>query len=240
MNSPRIFNPTPQITRIELLDGQCCYVVDDVLLDPDPLVTWAEANQAQFRRVDFNAYPGTYLRVPGALESALQDFFQRHMRGLFDARRLLRMHCRLGMVTLSPQALRPFQWLCHSDNFGLERTQSIQASVLYLFRDETLGGTSFYAPVGSPQITRQLFDDSSSLDAEAFTARYGVQPGYMCQSNEHFRLVGTVPARWNRMVFYDGSLLHSGHITAPEKLTDVPRTGRLTFNGFFTCRRRTV
>lgn len=239
MNSPRIFNPSPQITRVELLDGRCCFVVDDVLLDPEALVAWAEANRAQFRPVDFNAYPGTYLAVPGALEAALQDFFHCHMRGLFDARRLIRMHCRLGMVTLPPQALRPFQWLCHSDHFGLDRTQSIQASVLYLFRDEALGGTSFYAATGTPQATRQLFGDASSLGAEAFTARYGVPPGYMVASNDYFRLVGTVPARWNRMVFYDGSLLHSGHITAPDRLTDEPANGRLTFNGFFTCRRRT-
>lgn len=238
MDPTRIFNPAPQITRVELLDGSFCYVADDVLLEPEALVAWAAVNCADFRPVDFNAYPGTYLLPEDGLRDALQDFFLRHMRGLFDARRLLQMHCRLGMVTLRPEALRPFQWLCHSDNFGLEPSQSIQASVLYLFQDETLGGTSFYEPTGSPRATRQLFADASAMASEAFAARYGLKPGYMEGPNDHFRLVGTVSARWNRMVFYDGSLLHSGHITAPEKLTDDPLTGRLTFNGFFTCRRR--
>lgn len=239
MDTSTIFNPAPRIERIALAGGQACYVVDDVLLDPDRLVTWAAASHAQFRPVDFNAYPGTYLMAPAALEGALHQFFLHHMRGLFDARRLVQMHCRLGMVTLAPEALRPYQWLCHSDNFGLDRSQSIQASVLYLFRDEALGGTSFYAPTRSPQETRRLFADASALPADAFAARYGIRPGYMAGSNDYFQRIGTVPARWNRMVLYDGSLLHSGHVTAPERLTDDPRSGRLTFNGFFTCRRRT-
>jgi len=46
-----------------------------------------------------------------------------------------------------------------------------------------------------------------------------------------------VPARWNRMIFYAGTIFHSGEIAHPQLLTDDPRTGRLTLNGFFTCRR---
>jgi hypothetical protein len=39
------------------------------------------------------------------------------------------------------------------------------------------------------------------------------------------------------LIFYDGGLLHSGDITAPGKLSKDPVAGRLTLNGFFTCRR---
>jgi hypothetical protein len=39
------------------------------------------------------------------------------------------------------------------------------------------------------------------------------------------------------LIFYSGTVFHSGHITAPERLCDDPRRGRLTLNGFFTCRR---
>ena len=42
------------------------------------------------------------------------------------------------------------------------------------------------------------------------------------------------------MIFYDGSILHSGDILAPEKLSADPRIGRLTLNGFFTSRRNMV
>lgn len=234
------FNPRLSIERVALANGRACYVVDDALLEPEHLVAWASAQSSAFRPVDFNAYPGTYLMLPGQLSNVLQEFFHRHMRGLFDARRLLQMHGRLAMVTLPPHALRPYQWLCHSDNFALEPSHSIQASVLYLFKDAALGGTSFYEPVRSPKETMQLFADSAALDGEAFTRRYGIQLGYMHASNDYFTQIGSVAARWNRLIFYDGSLLHSGDITAPERLSTDPLKGRLTLNGFFTCRRKAV
>ena len=70
-----------------------------------------------------------------------------------------------------------------------------------------------------------------------FIERYGLTPAYLCDDNAYFRRVATVPARWNRGIFYSGALLHSGQITAPERLAADPATGRLTVNFFFNCRR---
>jgi hypothetical protein len=237
MQSLAVFNPHPQIERVALDNGAFVYVVDDALLEPERYVEWAAVNADAFRPVDFNAYPGTYVLLPDLIDEALRHYFTVHMRGRFDARRLEQMHCRLSMVTLPPDALRPYQWLCHSDRYDLDAARSIQASVLYLFKDASLGGTSFYVPAKSADETRQLFRDSAELSGEAFAQRYGIQPGYMHASNAYFTRIGSVPARWNRLIFYDGSLLHSGSIDAPEKLSGDPRTGRLTFNGFFICRR---
>jgi hypothetical protein len=39
------------------------------------------------------------------------------------------------------------------------------------------------------------------------------------------------------VIFYDGSIFHSAHIAAPQLLSDDPLQGRLTLNGFLTCRR---
>lgn len=223
-----------------LAGDRFCLVIDDALVDPESLVDWAARQRVAFQRVDFNAYPGNYLMAPVTYNDALRAFFIDHIRGLFDARRLLQMHCRLSMVTLAPRDLRPYQWLCHSDNFGLEHGLSIQACVLYLFRDESLGGTGFYVPVRAVQEVSRLFADSTALSAAAFSDRYGIEPGYMLDSNAYFKRIGGVPARWNRLIFYDGSMLHSGDIRAPDKLDADPQSGRLTFNGFFTCRRRAM
>jgi hypothetical protein len=46
-----------------------------------------------------------------------------------------------------------------------------------------------------------------------------------------------VPARWNRMAFYDGTVFHSGDVGSAQALVDDPRIGRLTLNGFFSCTR---
>lgn len=239
--APRpLFNPNPRIQTVTLSDEQCCYVVDDALSDPQAMVDWAGQYHGAFRPVDFNAYPGQYLLLTEAMNRAVESFFMQHVRPLFDARRLQRMHARLAMVTLPPQALRPAQWLCHSDHFGLGPSQSIQASVLYLFHDERFGGTGFYAPTRPPNQMAQLFGDATRMTAEDFHLRYGIEPGYIQRSGPYFERTGGVLARWNRMLFYDGTILHSGDILSPGMLSDDPLKGRLTLNGFFTCRRHAV
>lgn len=232
------FNPDMRVQTLTLSNGQHCYVVDDALLEPERLVAWASLYRDAFRPIGFSAYPGQFMMLPPELEGEIDACFSQHMRPLFDARRVLRMHARLSMVTLAPSALRAPQWLCHKDNFGVEPTQSIQASVLYLFRDEGLGGTGFYEPAMPAPTMSALFNDAVHLPTDVFAERYDLQPAYLVDSNRYFHRVGGVAARWNRMVFYDGTLLHSGDILAPDRLTDDPATGRLTLNGFYTCRRR--
>jgi hypothetical protein len=113
----------------------------------------------------------------------------------------------------------------------------MQASVLYLFRDEQLGGTGFYVPVRSAPETGALFADAKLLAPSAFTAKYGISAGYMHESNPWFRRIGGVTPKWNRLILYDGGMLHGSDIAAPERLSADPSTGRLTLNGFFTSRR---
>ena len=85
-----------------------------------------------------------------------------------------------------------------------------------------------------------LFQDATQLSSGEFTQRYAIEPGYLHQSNAYFTRIGGIPPKWNRLIFYDGSLLHSGDITAPEKLSNDPLSGRLTLNGFFTSRRNAL
>jgi hypothetical protein len=232
-----MFNPNARLDVVHFDERHACIVVDDALVDPERLVQFAAARRDAFRPVDFNAYPGIFLPAPTEIVEGLSVFFTQQVRRRFDARRTLQMQCRLSMVTLLPGALRPYQWICHRDRAELDRQQSIQASVLYLFKDEGLGGTSFYEPARSARETAMLFDDATNLSADAFAQRYALEPGYIRTTNEYFTRVGGISAKWNRLIFYDGSALHSGDITAPEKLSSDPLVGRLTLNGFFTCRR---
>ena len=86
-------------------------------------------------------------------------------------------------------------------------------------------------------IRAQASDDAGRMDAETFRARYGIETGYITASNAWFEKIATVPARYNRIIFYEGTLFHSGEIAHPELLSRDPRAGRLSLNGFFTCRR---
>ena len=231
------FNPQPHIERVVLNASQSCFVIDDALVDPERLVRFAVDQQIDFRMVDYNAYPGLLLPTPGEITDKLNAFFVAHIRRQFDARRVAHMHCRLAMVTLPPESLRPYQRICHSDDFQIDAQHSLQASVLYLFKDASLGGTSFYEPAVPLSELAQLFADAATLPNAQFMQRYDMQPGYLCESNRYFRRIGGVEAKWNRLIFYDGGLLHSGDIAVPEKLSADPIAGRLTLNGFFTSRR---
>ena|ERR1700677_275463 len=230
------FSPEPLIEQVRFLNGSSCFIVDNALSDPERVVRFADERREQFRNVDFNAYPGIFLLTP-TFGAGLVQFFNRYIRRLFDSRRLVHTHCRLSLVTLAPHVLRPYQRMCHRDLAALDARHSIQASILYLFKDSGLGGTSFYEPARPPEEMASLFGDASTLPVDAFDRKYPTQAGYMRGSNHFFNCVGTVPARWNRIIFYDGYILHSGDILAPERLSDDPLSGRLTLNAFFSSRR---
>lgn len=231
------FNPNAALSTVSLGRAGTCHVIDQALLEPDRLVDWVIARRDAFEVVDFNAYPGIHLASPEGLANALQAVFQRYLQRHFDAQRLLEMQSRFSMVTRQPEALRPIQWLCHSDKVNLDPGLSIQAALLYLFEDPALGGTSFYMPRAGAEKMDRLYRDASAMTAREFSDTHGIQPGFMDGDNEYFERIGTIEARWNRMIFYDASILHSGDIPHPQRLSTDPARGRLTYNGFFTSLR---
>jgi hypothetical protein len=228
------FNPLPRVSRVPLPQGDCI-VIDEVLRDPEAWVRWA-AEQA-FAPPSGYPYPGLVLPAPAALGERLTDCFAQHARSLLGARRTLDATVRFSLLTTAPQDLEPLQWQCHRDRISTDPTLLFAASVLYLFCDPALGGTSFYVPRRSPAETDRLVADSMQLGREAFAARWGVTPGYMSGTNDHFERIARVPAAFNRMIVYDGSVFHSADVDSPQALSAQAQHGRLTLNAFFTCRR---
>jgi len=237
--APRsVFNPSATVRVVPFDARHFCLVVDDALIDPAGLVQFAAERRGEFSAVDFSYYPGIYWMAPAALTAQLAELFRSHARRYFDARRCIETICRYSIVTLPPQELRPIQWLCHRDDVGLDAALSMQASVLYLFDDPALGGTGFFVPTRGADETGALFADAKTSSASAFAAKYGLAPGYAQQSDAWFRRIGGIAAKWNRLIIYDGGMLHASEIGAADRLSADPRTGRLTLNGFFTSRRR--
>ncbi|MDE2081058.1 MAG: hypothetical protein KGI90_06890 [Burkholderiales bacterium] len=231
-----LFNPRPAVRVLTLARDQHCVVIDELLARPEDLVDWACGQTFQPPRGV--PYPGLLLPAPAALAQAVADCFAQHARGRIGGRRTLEAAVRLAMVTLPPEALAPCQWQCHRDRIAADPARVLfAASVLYLFRDPALGGTSFYRPRLPPAEVERMVADSQQLGAAEFRARWGVAPGYMTGSNDHFERIAQVPAAWNRMILYDGGLFHSGDVEQPQRLSPDPARGRLTLNGFFTCTR---
>lgn len=229
------FSPAPRASVVPIVPGEDCIVLDGALANPDGLVAWAATQE--FRQPEGFPYPGVILDAPPAVAALVGDYFAEKARGRLGGRRTLSTTVRLSLVTLSPRELRPVQWQCHRDRLpSAPRDLRLAGMVAYLFRDSELGGTSFYRSRLSEAGTGQMISDAGRMAAAEFTARYGLEPGYLSGSNRYFERVAQVPAAWNRMLFYNGDLFHSGDITAPERLRGDPRSGRLTLNGFFTCR----
>jgi tryptophan halogenase len=233
---PLQLNPAPRIQVQVLANGQKVFIIDDFLRNADEVATAAAAASAHFGGPAGHPYPGPRLPLPEALSAQLDGYFQQHLREVMGFGAPLGMQACFSRVTQDPATLDPRQRICHRDDSALQPHEAMAALVHYLFRDEQLGGTVFFKPLLPADETRRLLDDANQLDGTAFQARYGVAPGYMTESNRCFEVIGRVPARWNRAVFYDGAIFHSGDIRAvrPAYLAGM---GRLTLNGFFMSQR---
>jgi hypothetical protein len=232
----RFFHPNPVIKTVPLASDACCLVIDNALAHPQGLVDWA-ATQTLLPPLGY-PYPGKVLDAPAAITQRVADYFAQHARGRLGGRRTLEVTVRVSMVTVPPDQLEPRQWQCHRDRVADDpRAILFAASVLYLFKNPALGGTSFYVPLQSAVRTDQMQADSQVLNAQDFQQRYGVKPGYMAGGNAYFERIARVPAAWNRIIFYDGGLFHSGDIDEPGLLNTDSRYGRLSLNSFFTCKR---
>lgn len=238
-----MFNPRPLIRTIALPGCTPCLVIDDFLLNPKEMLAFATERRAAFAVDGGNYFPGPEVAMPSDFTTLLSEFFTLHIRRLLGGRRTLQAASRLSMVTKPPGSLQPLQQICHRDmmvgtrRIDPESGEGMAAMVLYLFRDPGLGGTSFYKPRRPPQEMAALNFKARMLSGQAFSQFLGGPPGYLTSSNDYFEQIGTVPAVYNRAIFYDGGILHSGQIDCPERLSKDPEQGRLTLNGFFLHRR---
>lgn len=223
-----MFNPRPTIRYIPIDGRHTCAVVDDFLLEPHKLV--ALAQREQFATEADNYYPGPEFRLGQSFAFALDEFFMQHIRRSMGARRTVSVSARLSMATLAQDQLAPLQRLCHRDAAAFPPGEGLAASVAYLFDEPRLGGTSFYVPRQSPDETAQVLRDARD-------GLLAVEVAYMHASNQWFEQVCTVPARFNRAIFYDGEVFHAAQIEEPGMLSGDPARGRLTLNGFFRYRR---
>lgn len=231
-----LLNPRPQVSVVPLFDGHQCVVVDDFMLEPEALVEFAAHNRAQFRDAPGNYYPGPEMPLGGTLAARIQDSFLQHARTPLKARRVLNMRGRLSLVTRRPDQLLAGQRLPHRDFTGLPAGEGAAAMVLYLFKDERFGGTSFFRPTVAMDEIDALMRELKRREQAGEAAPAGVPPTFAIGSSPWFEKMLTIAPRWNRAIFYSGEIFHSGHIDMPELMADDPLTGRLTVNAFFRLR----
>ena len=208
-------------------------VIDNFLDDPQPLVD--AACEAAFKPCpgaeERRGYPGVRAPAPTAYSESLTALLDPLIKvnfGVPEALPVKKTPCMFSLTTVAPHELGPLQRVPHFD----ASTPHYMAVLLYLC-DDRHGGTAFYRhrATGLQQI---MAENRERYGAAIYDQvdRHPAPLRYFDDSDEHFELLGVMPARFNRLVVYRGSLLHSA-IVNPQRLGSDPRTGRLTVNTFY-------
>ncbi|HET9219439.1 MAG TPA: DUF6445 family protein [Terriglobia bacterium] len=136
--------------------------------------------------------------------------------------------CAFSIVTTSPDRLRPIQRIPHFDGPDPSRI----AFIHYLC-DPQQGGTSFYRhrSTGLFEVTLEHMDLYQSTIVDELKTHSPVH-AYAIDHTQFFERLHGVEAAFNRLIIYRGNALHSGDISARTVLSEDPRKGRLTINGF--------
>lgn len=207
--------------------------IDDFLRDPQALVD--VAGSACFEPCpgadEKRGYPGIRAPAPMAYSESLTALLDPLIKvnfGVPEALPVKKTPCAFSLTTVAPRELGPMQRVPHFD----ASTPHYMAVLLYLCNEEH-GGTAFYRhrATGLQQITaenRERYGAAVYGEIEHRPAPLR----YFDDSDEHFEFLGMMPARFNRLVIYRGSLLHSA-IVNPQRLSADPRAGRLTVNTFY-------
>jgi hypothetical protein len=148
--------------------------------------------------------------------------------GAFDVDGFTLVESSFSMVTLNPRDLLPAQRAPHFDS----PDQQYYALLHYL-RVPAGTGTAFYRhrSTGIERVTEANIDEFVRK-AKAESGRLPMDSGYIQGSDEFYEQIDAVEAVPDRLLIYQGCLLHSGIIPPDMALSADPREGRLTANIF--------
>ena len=181
-----------------------------------------------------NYYPGVRRTIgegdPDAwsyVERLCSDAAQ-FIAGAFDVDGFDLIEASFSMVTREPGQLIAAQRMPHFDS-----TDQKHYALLHYLRVPPETGTAFYRQrsTGIERVTEANREDFLSVSQREMN-RMPANAGYIVGSNPLFEQIGAIEAVPDRLIIYQGSLLHSGIIPADMKLTADPREGRLTANIF--------
>lgn len=216
------------------LNGNTVLCIDDFLATPQALIEFAGST-------DFEPYPGMRERkgYPGVRAAApedyslsLIDFAEPLIRQLFEVpanRAIRKSMCAMSLLTVPAELLGPLQRTPHFDS----STPYHIAALLYLCGPEH-GGTAFYRhnATNFDRITPDTVDHYLDTYYQEINHKKPEQT-FFRNDNCFFTQTGFIEAKFNRLVLYKGSLLHSAVVNPQRSVDPNPTSGRLTVNTFF-------
>jgi len=189
---------------------------------------------APYPALKSNYYPGLRRLITSTDEAAdayVEETCERagqFIAGAFDVDSFDLIEASFSMVTTLPSELSRPQRAPHFDT-----PDPKYYALLHYLRVPAGSGTAFYRQrsTGIERVTEGNIG-AFVTTAEREAALLAPDSGYIHGSDEFFEQIGTVEAVPDRLIIYQGSLLHSGIIPAAMNFSADPREGRLTANLF--------
>jgi hypothetical protein len=208
-------------------------VIDEFTGRIAPILEIAEA-LAPYPPLAHNYYPGLRRIVEPADEAANAYVEQtcreaaQFIAGAFDTDGFKLLEASFSMVTTLPSELSPAQRAPHFDS-----PDPKYFALLHYLRVPEGSGTAFYRQrsTGIERVTEAniaRFVGTATREAGLLPA----DAGYISGSDQFFEQIDAVEAVPDRLLIYQGSLLHSGIIPPAMAFSADPRSGRLTANLF--------
>ena len=224
-------NPAATVTMRRIgREGHPLLVIDDVLLEADSLVETAAA--APFSSPVSTYYPGVNAPIPHdylhTLMPVLRPSFERAFAIPRDAHVLASGFFALSTRPL--EALQPLQKIPHYDQIEPGHL----AMVHYLAKDMG-GGTGFFRHRTSGFESVDAGRRDRYMDMVAQELETADLTSFTGPDTPNYELLDQADLRFNRLIIYRSNVLHCALFDGA-RLTDDPRTGRLTANSFFKPR----
>jgi hypothetical protein len=225
-------------SHVELLGNQASpLMVADCVTGDAPSIAGTAAELAPFPPARGNAYPGLrrFIR-PNDTQAA--DYARALLQKLapainaaFNLNGFDLLSASFSIVTTRPETLSTIQRAPHFDS-----TDPLHLAVLHYVGGTHGSGTAFYrqCSTGIERVT----DSNCSTFVTAAQREAADWYGYIGESNRSFERIGAIAAVRDRVIVYQGSLLHSGMIPDNLSFSADPSIGRLTTNLFLRGRAR--
>lgn len=221
----------PELRRIGK-ESSPVVVIDEFSGRLDEILTIAEA-LAPYPSIKGNYYPGLRRIIEPADEA--NDYVERTCKdagqfiaGAFDVDGFNLLEASFSMVTTKPSQLSSPQRAPHFDS-----PDPKYYALLHYLRIPDATGTAFYRQrsTGIERVTEANIERFITT-AEREAALLAPDSGYISGSDQFFEQISAVEAVPDRLLIYQGSLLHSGIIPPTMSFSADPRSGRLTANLF--------
>jgi hypothetical protein len=207
-------------------------IADDFVADVAGVV--AAARSSSLRDTE-DYYPGRRAIVDAAYLTAIGPTMPNVLREFFGARRGVQvLRAYYSLATTLPTQLAVSQRIPHVDAYDPQ-----QIALVHFLGERDLGGTAFFRQrsTGFESVDtsrRQRYHEALAADLQSHGEP---PPEYIGASSPLFERTHVCTPRYNRAIFFRGTLLHCAALEGVRALPDDPQHGRLTVAGFLKALR---